>query len=294
MLYHNTLGRMATLISGLALCWPAWSLNLVATIPPLHSLVVQVAEPSDQVTLLIPASQSPHNFAMRPSMARDLAQADGVFWMGPNLETGLARALSQQANSVALSSDQASNTDHGHHDDHDHHDHEDIHGWLSVRQSQQMLQDIAHVLGQWDPTRAELFERRAEQASHKLERLFPQWTEQMQSASTLRYWVFHDAYGAFEAEHGIDHQAVIQINVNSNPSSRQLSALRGNMQGQTGCAFIEPQLDPRWARLAIGDQPIEIRTLDPLGDAHQPGAELHRNVLAGMVQVFTECAASTH
>jgi len=45
--------------------------------------------------LLIPAGASPHSYALKPSDARALEQAQLAIWVGPNNESGLARSLEQ-------------------------------------------------------------------------------------------------------------------------------------------------------------------------------------------------------
>ncbi|MEK9660449.1 MAG: zinc ABC transporter substrate-binding protein, partial [Alphaproteobacteria bacterium] len=78
---------------------------IVASIPPVHSLVARVMAGVGEPALLIPATASPHNFTLRPSDARKLGGADIVFWIGPQLETALAgplEALAGSAERVAL------------------------------------------------------------------------------------------------------------------------------------------------------------------------------------------------
>ena len=79
----------------------------VATdIPPVHSLVSQVMGDLGTPKLILPPGASPHGYAMRPSEARALQNADVTFWMGPDLTPWLGRAiksLTGNAINVALS-----------------------------------------------------------------------------------------------------------------------------------------------------------------------------------------------
>ncbi len=72
---------------------------VVVSIKPIHSLVAGVMQGVGTPTLLIEGAGSPHSYALRPSEARALDEADVVFWVGDGLETFLERPL------VALSSD---------------------------------------------------------------------------------------------------------------------------------------------------------------------------------------------
>lgn len=69
--------------------------RIVASIPPVHSLVAAVTQGVSDPVLLLRGGASPHAYAMAPSDARALQDADLVVWVGPDLETFLARPLRQ-------------------------------------------------------------------------------------------------------------------------------------------------------------------------------------------------------
>ncbi len=134
--------------------------EVVATIKPIHGLAAAVMAGVGEPRLLIDGAQSPHGLTLKPSQARDLENADVVLWIGPELETSLARAIENLADSavvlelieaegvtalpyrVAVGDDHHDEAaeGHGHHDDHkddhkddhaeshDGHDHHDGHG----------------------------------------------------------------------------------------------------------------------------------------------------------------------
>ena len=110
----------------------------VATdIPPVHSLVSQVMGDLGTPKLIVPPGTSPHGYAMRPSEARALQNADVTFWMGPDLTPWLGRAiksLTGNAINVALSNSEdlvrhpyRTGATFDSHDHHDHGDHGDEH-----------------------------------------------------------------------------------------------------------------------------------------------------------------------
>ena len=67
--------------------------KVVASIPPIHSVVAGVMEGVGEPELLVPGGASPHSYAMRPSEARALSEADVVFWVGEPVETFLEEPL---------------------------------------------------------------------------------------------------------------------------------------------------------------------------------------------------------
>jgi zinc transport system substrate-binding protein len=68
--------------------------RVVTDIHVVHSLTLQVMGDLGQPELLLDQGGDPHSFQLRPSQARALADADLVFWIGPELTPWLERATS--------------------------------------------------------------------------------------------------------------------------------------------------------------------------------------------------------
>ncbi|MBW6417853.1 zinc ABC transporter substrate-binding protein [Celeribacter sp. PS-C1] len=69
--------------------------NVVADMAPIHSLVVQVMGDLAEPAVLMPQGTSPHGYALRPSDARAVQQADIVFWTGPKIEPWLDEVIDE-------------------------------------------------------------------------------------------------------------------------------------------------------------------------------------------------------
>ena len=94
----------STLLSTSAISAQA-DVNVVASIKPIHSLVAAVMEGVGEPELIIEGAGSPHTYALKPSQARDLENADVVFWLGHELEAFLEKpleAIAGDAKSVEL------------------------------------------------------------------------------------------------------------------------------------------------------------------------------------------------
>ncbi|WP_424984110.1 zinc ABC transporter substrate-binding protein ZnuA [Maritalea sp. S77] len=120
----------------------ASELNVVTSIRPLHSLVANVTQGVSTPINIVPANASPHDYALKPSDAQALQNADIIFWVGHELESFLAKSITslpQEAKVIELQDHEdhfhflpireVSLDDHDH-DAHDHeeHEHEDDHG----------------------------------------------------------------------------------------------------------------------------------------------------------------------
>ena len=121
-------------------------IKVVASIKPIHSLASYLMDGVAKPDLIVDGYASPHGFAMKPSHAKMLQNADIVFWVGEDLENFLEKPL----NSIATKAEKielmeikkltklkfrernifGDHDDHGHDehakkDDHDDHDHDE-------------------------------------------------------------------------------------------------------------------------------------------------------------------------
>ncbi len=132
-------------------------IKVVASIKPIHSLASYLMDGVGKPDLIVDGYASPHGFAMKPSHAKMLQNADLIFWVGEDLESFLEKPLSsiaKKAEKIELMEinglqvlkfrernifdEHDDHDDHGHkkkddHDDHGHkkkddHDDHDDHG----------------------------------------------------------------------------------------------------------------------------------------------------------------------
>ena len=122
-------------------------IKVVASIKPIHSLSTYLMEGVAKPKLIVDGYASPHGFALKPSHAKMLQEADLIFWVGEDLESFLEKPLNtiaKKAENIELMEIKGLNKlkfrernifdghddhDHGHkedkhkEDDHDDHDH---------------------------------------------------------------------------------------------------------------------------------------------------------------------------
>jgi zinc transport system substrate-binding protein len=155
------LGRTLAAATMLSMA-PVWMMQasaapkVVSSIKPVHSLVASVMQGVATPDLLVGGASSPHAYALKPSQAQALEDADVIFWIGPELEAFLQKPIATiggDARVVALTDTGGLNKlvfrtsglfephDHGHdgehaddghtevgHSDEDAHHHEQAHG----------------------------------------------------------------------------------------------------------------------------------------------------------------------
>jgi len=72
-------------------------IKVVASIKPIHSLASYLMDGVAKPDLIVDGYSSPHGFALKPSHAKMLQNADIIFWVGEDLENFLVKPL----NSIA-------------------------------------------------------------------------------------------------------------------------------------------------------------------------------------------------
>ena len=67
--------------------------KVVTSIKPIHSLASYLMDGVGKPDLIVDGYASPHGFAMKPSHAKMLQEADLIFWVGEDLESFLEKPL---------------------------------------------------------------------------------------------------------------------------------------------------------------------------------------------------------
>ena len=83
-----------SIISLFTIFSPAYAdIKVVASIKPIHSLASYLMDGVGKPDLIVDGYASPHGFAMKPSHAKMLQNADLIFWVGEDLENFLEKPL---------------------------------------------------------------------------------------------------------------------------------------------------------------------------------------------------------
>ena len=79
-------------------------IKVVASIKPIHSLASYLMDGVTKPKLIVDGYSSPHGFALKPSHAKMLQEADIIFWVGEDLENFMEKPL----DSIAKKADKIS------------------------------------------------------------------------------------------------------------------------------------------------------------------------------------------
>ena len=257
---------IATAIFSSSLAYASEGLSVVTSIKPIHSLVSAVMDGIGTPSLIIEGAGSPHTYALKPSQAKALQDADLVFWVGPAIESFLEKPIKEVASSariVTLSDAHGlikiefreggnfdSHDDHAEHDDHDEHakhdahddhakhdDHDDhakhddhgqfdMHVWLDPENAKIMINAIEEALIEADPRNARTYQGNAANVKRDLDKLITEIDAEMSPVKGTPYVVFHDAYQYFEDRFGMKPVGSITVSPERLPGAKRVKELR--------------------------------------------------------------------
>ena len=297
--------------------------KVVASIKPIHSLASYLMDGVNKPGLIVDGYASPHGFAMKPSHAKMLQEADLIFWVGEDLESFLEKPLksiAKNAEKIELMEIKGLNKlkfrernifdghdDHGHddghkedghddehkedgHDDHEGHAHGeyDPHIWLDPSNAKVILKEMAEHLIEKDQKNASIYKSNLKKALKDLDKL----TKNVKSDlnKDFKSIVFHDAYQYFEKRFDVNIMGAFTVNTDVMPGAEQLSEIREIIEhDKVSCVFSEPQFNPDIINAVAKDMNISTGVLDPLGATLNPGKDLYFDLIKNMSKSFKGC-----
>ena len=296
-------------------------IKVVASIKPIHSLASYLMDGVAKPDLIVDGYASPHGFAMKPSHAKMLQNADIVFWVGEDLENFLEKPL----NSIATKAEKIEfmdlkglvklkfrernifddHDDHDHdehakkedgHDDHDDHDgHEghhhgefDPHIWLDPINAKTILFEMSKHLIENDPKNEATYRANLSKAYKEIDKLTANVSSEL--TNSVASIVFHDAYQYFEKRFDVNILGAFTVNTDVLPGAEQLAEIREIIEhDKVACVFSEPQFNPDIIKAVAKDMNIKTGVVDPLGATLNPGKDLYFDLIKNMSNSFKGC-----
>lgn len=301
--------------------------KVVVSIAPLHSLAAGVMAGVAEPQLLIAANASPHAYALRPSDARALNQANLVLWVGEGLESTMTQplaSLSGKAHIIELAEAEGmwllpgrkggeweghAQAETSHHDEHKHehkHDHKDAHRqedqhdhqhgdidshlWLAPRNARRIVELLRDALLELDPVNAARYQHNAEEVLREIDALEQRLREQLAPVSNRPYIVFHDAYQYFEQSFGLHAAGAITISPERAPGAKRITEIRRVItEREAVCVFSEPQFRPAMVSVVLEGSAARQGELDPLGSTLTPSAQQWFGLMQKMADDLHAC-----
>lgn len=276
---------------------PADGYRILASIRPIALLAQELSAGLPvQVSTLVPAGATTHDYALSPADLARLRTAQLVVWLGSPGEPYLRKVMTRQPNDLrwgeqpgllqlplraALHDDHAghedhSNQDHASHEDHgqeskadaaDNHGHSgfDPHLWWSAANAlvlaRALEQRISRDRPQWSAT---LQQNRAALET----RLHQQLNEQRRhfAAGYKPFLLAHDAFFYLEEDLGIASEAALVLDPENRPGLKHLLELKQRVAQQNiGCVLTGALVPDSLIDKIDGQPPLLRLSIDELG-----------------------------
>lgn len=277
--------------------------RVAVDIAAVHGLVEQVLGDLGGADLILPPGASPHDFALRPSQAAALEQADIVIWIGPDLTPWLERSLhSLAADATQLRLLDVPGTRHlpmregavFSAEDHDHeHGRIDPHAWLDPANARVWLTAVAGTLAEADPDNAGVYRANAAMAEANLLRLESEIDTLLAPVRDVPFIVLHDAIQYFEARFGL-HAIGAMSDSDATPpgAGRLVEMLDGIAERDVACLFWSSQ-DNIEIAFAVLESGLPNAVLDPVGMNVRPEPDFYTSLMRGMAETIRDCLSGS-
>ncbi|MGG6895826.1 MULTISPECIES: zinc ABC transporter substrate-binding protein [Rhizobium] len=290
--------------------------KVVVSIKPIHSLVAAVMQGVGTPDLIVDSAASPHTYALKPSNARSLQQAQVVFWVGPGMEVFLQKPLdSLGSNATVVELDQApgitklkfreggafephddgdepaAGENHAH--NHDDHGEFDTHLWLDPHNAKAMVAEITTSLVAADPANALTYEANQKALNDKLDALDTEIASTVAPVKEKPFIVFHDAYQYFEHRYGVRVSGSITVSPETIPGAQRVAEIHSKVAdlGAT-CVFAEPQFEPKLVKVVLEGTSAKSGVLDPEAATLPQGPNLYFDLMRGIASSLKNCLSA--
>lgn len=309
---HNKKGTIfaLTALSVSALLTLPAQANVVASLKPVGFIATAIADGVTPVEVLLPDGASEHDYALRPSDAKRLKNADLVVWVGPEMEAFMAKSAAElpaqknlamvnidgvkpllisggedeDEHAAEKSEDQDAEAHHHHHGEFN------MHLWLSPEIARKTAVAIHGKLLELMPQDKAKLDANLQQFEVALADTDKRVSAQLAPVRNKGYFVFHDAYTYFEKHYGLSPAGHFTVNPEIQPGAQRLHQIRTQLVEQKAvCVFAEPQFRPAVIDAVSRGTQVRKGTLDPLGTDISLAKDSYVKFLSQLSSQYESC-----
>ena len=282
--------------------------SIASSIRPIAMLLTAVTGDETSVNILLPGNMSPHNYRLRFSDIKLIKESDLFFWVGPNLESGISKAVKTHGTTNIIKlmdiddlswpkttgelGHSHSNLNHGHDNEHESYegvkDNRDHHIWLSPQNAVAIVATINDLLGKKFPDKKEFFEKNTNNFEASLKSLNITIRERLEEIKHKGFLVAHDGYRHFVDFYDLNQLGIVDLTDDISPSAKH----KGNLNkliDKTSCIFTDPQHTSKVANQLAKKFNINSRELDLMGHNIPLGKNSYIDFLSKLSETVVEC-----
>ncbi|MGI9877695.1 zinc ABC transporter substrate-binding protein ZnuA [Vibrio chagasii] len=292
------MSRSSFILATLLLAPSVASANTILTsFKPIQMIVTELTQGVSEPEMLMNSNASPHDYALKPSDVKKVHSADMVVWFGPDLEAFLTKVIESNDNVIEIAKIPGINLRAYGHEEHDHDAHEghhhgshDPHFWLGIDQVEVAAKYISDKLIETDPDNAMAYQENLDSFLIALEEKKQSIREQLAPVKDKGYYVFHDAYGYYEEEFGLNNLGHFTVSPDRKPGAKSLIAIKKTIvRENVQCVFSEPQFTPAVIESVTRGSNAKQGQLDPVGSSVEVKSGSYFDFLQQLTDSYTSC-----
>jgi zinc transport system substrate-binding protein len=257
--------------------------RVVATIHPLALLVGDVAGESVSLTTLLPPGTEPHHAMLGIRQRQVLAEADLVFWVGPDLEAFLAKTLALRKDEGVLRASAIVGETKARVQGET-----DAHLWLNPENGRRLYDALADWFSQRYPAMAATIRDRQREFHRRFEETLGDLRDQF-PVTGKGYIADHDAYRHFSDYFDIPFVGALTDSAGLSLGARTHGELRRAQNA--ACVVVEASGPSPGARNIARHLGIDTVVVDPMAVEVESGATGggYLALLRRVAQGFRQC-----
>lgn len=264
------------------------TLVIVASMPHLACLAMNIAGDAAEVQLLPPENANPHSFEPSTAERAKIQGAHLLIINGLNLEPWDASKLADSAGATLvdcgkLPASFLTNAEEDHDHDH-HHGASNPHVWLSSEGAILQASLILKAMQKADSANNDTYKKNFDTFKLRLNNLKTELSGMLKGLSSTAFVSNHDAFPYFAREFELEQVGVVQLTQGHNPSVAERKNLVATIKSRGAKAiFVEVGFDDKSAKTIAQQAGIKLGRLDP-ATTGKPTTNMLENALRANVK----------
>ncbi|MFQ5493356.1 MAG: metal ABC transporter substrate-binding protein [Candidatus Dojkabacteria bacterium] len=228
--------------------------KVAASIFPIADITRNVAGEQVDVIQILPSGVSPHTHELTVRERAELQEVGIIFAVGLGLDNWATDAISGPQTTTVEVSDGIDLKEN------------DPYYWLSVSNAVIIAGNVRNTLTRAYPEHTDLFNSNYESYVSGLRQLRNESVDKISSLRNKKIITFHDAFGYFADDLGLEIAATIEPFAGKEPTSAYLAGIGDViLEEKVTALFREPQLSDSILKPLADDYGATVSVLDPLG-----------------------------
>jgi len=278
---------LAFMLWGLLINPASAKVTIAASIKPLALIGAAIVGDRGNISTLVDAQQSPHDYSMKPSDRIAIEQADILVWVSPEFEIYLSDVFAQQSNTktlitfseldnVKLVKEVSGELD--------------PHVWLDSNNALVLARNITDSASKLDSENAEFFQANFELFRDLVNSESLRIATEFAETTRNPYAVYHNAYHYFEEQFGLNHEIVLLRSVELQPNIQEILKVRTSVQEiHPVCLMVDTDSNAAIISTMLNGYRLEQPVVDVLGNNIPMHPTGYISLLQNIANKFKEC-----